>query len=359
MTAEVSEFWNTRIPQNWDEITPAWIGPAIARRHPGAEVCEVTVLDRDDGTNRRVRLGLRYSSGAGPATLFLKSNDPAHRSVHLRNGNLFNEAQLFSTPDAPLHVDHPHVYRSLLDRQEASFLLVMEDIKTRHADPRDALRPLSSTQVAQGLRGLARLHSHYWDFTSNSHPQLAWVQTWAATDGWLVGLRKRIPIGLERAAELLPQELRGCSADTIVGYWERYVNSLATGHSTLLHGDAHIGNTYVLPEGDVGFLDWQVVRRGEWSQDVGYFLAGSLTVEDRRNHERDLLDIYREAMTLPMVQRPTPEAVWSRYCASQAYGLAIWLSTLGTDGWQAPAVSRTLVERYASAFVDLESEKAL
>ena len=127
---------------------------------------------------------------------------------------------------------------------------------------------------------------------------------------------------------------------------------------TLLHGDAHIGNTYVLPDGGVGFLDWQVVRRGEWSQDVGYFLVGCLTEEDRRRNEGALLDEYRCSLTIPNESRPTPDELWLRYRASAAYGLAIWLSTLGSTGFQSREISMTLTQRYAAAFDELETEKA-
>ncbi len=48
-----------------------------------------------------------------------------------------------------------------------------------------------------------------------------------------------------------------------------------------------------------------------------------------------------------------------RYRASPAYGLAIWLSTLGTDGWQRREVSLALAQRYAAAFVDLDTLAAL
>jgi hypothetical protein len=50
---------------------------------------------------------------------------------------------------------------------------------------------------------------------------------------------------------------------------------------------------------------------------------------------------------------------WLWYRASAAYGLAIWLSTLGTDGYQAHDVSRELVARYAAAFVELDTTGAL
>jgi hypothetical protein len=47
--------------------------------------------------------------------VFLKAHAPAHRLVHLRNGNLFGEARLFKA-GVPLGVDHPVVYTSIVDR---------------------------------------------------------------------------------------------------------------------------------------------------------------------------------------------------------------------------------------------------
>jgi len=347
-----------RVPASWEEITPAWVTAAISERHPGAEVAEVSILKRDDGTNRRAVLGLRYASGSGPKTLFLKSNEPAHRSVHLRNGNLFNEALLFASRTS-LPVDHPIVYQSVVDLSAGNYLLMMEDLNQRGADPRDALRPMSIAQVADGLRGLARLHSQYWGFCAEAYAGLGWVKTWEPAEGWQLGLRNRIPLGLERAADRLPPAVTQHDAGQIVQWWARYVGSLTKAPMTLLHGDAHIGNTYVLPGDRVGFLDWQVVRRGEWSQDVGYFLIGSLSEEDRRRSERDLLDVYRQALDVPPAELPSRERLWLRYRATPAYGLAVWLSTMGTDGWQAPAISLALTQRYAQAFVELDTLTAL
>lgn len=347
-----------RIPGAWDAITPEWAAAAIAGRHPQARVAETRLLWHDDGTNRRARIGLRYAQGSGPATLFVKCNEPAHRAVHLRNGNLFNEAQLFAN-DVDLPVDHPLVYEAVVDRDGGNFLLVMEDLAARGADPRDATRPMSVEQVTRGVRSLARLHARYWNFSADSHQALAWVQTWAPTEGWQVGLRRRVPIGLDRAAGLLPAALRRLDGDSVVDLWVRYVDTLAAAPVTLLHGDAHIGNTYVLPDNDVGFLDWQVVRRGGWSQDVGYFVVGALSEDDRRRSERTLIETWLAALDVPDTQRPSTGTAWLHYRASPAYGLAIWLSTLGTDGWQAPAISRTLVQRYSSAFTELDTAEAL
>ena len=213
--------------------------------------------------------------------------------------------------------------------------------------------------MANGLRGLARLHLRYWGFSGATHPELAWVQTWEPTEGFQSGLRRRVPTGLERAGDTIPAAVAQFDGDEIVDLWVRFVSSLTTGPVTLLHGDAHIGNTYLLPDDDVGFLDWEVVRRGNWSHDAGYFLIGSLTKNDRRAREADLVDAYLAALDVPPDQRPSREEAWLRYRASPAYGLAIWLSTLGTDGWQRREVSLALAQRYAAAFVDLDTLAAL
>ena len=331
---------------------------AIAARHPEAKVESVTLVTRDDGTNRRARFHLSYSAGRGPESVFLKAHAPRHRFVHLRNGNLFNEARLFAA-SVPLACEHPLVYKSIVDVLRLDFLLVMEDLIKRGADPRDATRPMNAEQVAHGMRGLARLHSQYWGLSARTHPELRFLKTWKPSQGWQVGLRSRIPVGLERGAPALPAEVAKLNADAIVGFWTRYVASLTEGPMTLLHADAHIGNTYVLSDGDVGFLDWQVVRRGEWSQDIGYFLISALTEEDRRAHERSLLEEYRRTLEVPAGERPSAQTVWKRYRATPAYGLAIWLSTLGTEGYQSREVSTALAQRFASAFLELDTLSAL
>jgi len=348
----------SRIPLNWDDVTPEWMTAAIGSRNPDARVSSTSIITRDDGTNRRVRFALDYAEGSGPETLFLKAHAASHRIVHLRNGNLFNEARLFASGvDLPL--DHPAVYKSIVDYLRLDFLLVMEDLKQRGADPRDATRPMTIEQVGNGLRGLARLHSQYWGISWKSHPKLRWLKTWKPAKGWLIGLRKRVPIGMERGMEVLPDLVKKLDGQKIVDYWSRYVGMLSKGPLTMTHGDAHIGNTYILPDNDVGFLDWQVVRRGNWSQDVGYFLIGSLTEEDRRKSESDLIELYRNALVVPKSQLPSSEEAWHIYRTTPAYGLAIWLSTLGTDGWQSHEISRTLSRRFAVAFTELDCLGAL
>ncbi|CAN5511156.1 hypothetical protein BH09ACT8_BH09ACT8_17070 [soil metagenome] len=103
-----------------------------------------------------------------------------------------------------------------------------------------------------------------------------------------------------------------------------------------------------------------MARRGNWSLDVDYFRQGTLTTEDRRSHERDLLEEYRAALELPTDELPSAQEAWLRYRASVAHGLALWLATASAGAaWQRPDIAVALARRYSIAYVDLDTPAAL
>lgn len=345
------------LPRSWEEITPGWMTAALGGHFPGATVGGVSVALRDDGTNRRARLALTYSAGSGPATVFAKAVDPDHAELVALTSGLFHEPRLFSS-GVELPLDHPAVYAALIDEPGSNFVLIMEDVVARGADPRDSTRPMTVEQVANGVRGLARMHSQFWGERLTANPALNWLEPFVAFEGLE---HAPLDIARERLGNTVSSEiLRLSGTDLFVDIWARYIGTLTTSPQTLLHGDPHIGNTYVLPDDDVGFLDWQMARRGNWSLDLGYFLQGALTIEDRRRAERDLLDEYRSGLTLPADELPSAEEVWLRYRASVAHGLAIWMATLsGGDAWQGADICLALAQRYSAAFIDLDARAAL
>ncbi|KKW66460.1 aminoglycoside phosphotransferase [Mycolicibacterium elephantis] len=345
------------LPREWEEITPDWMTAALARDFPGAVVDTVAVALRDDGTNRRARLALTYTAGTGPATVFAKAVDPDHADLVALTSGLYHEPRLFMSGVA-LPLDHPAVYAALIDEDARNFLIIMEDVVARGADPRDSTRPMTVEQVASGVRGLARMHSRFWGERLAAEPGFGWLEPFVAFEGLE---HAPLHIAHERLGDSVPAEIPALSGtELFVDIWARYIGTLTTSPQTLLHGDPHIGNTYVLPDDEVGFLDWQMARRGNWSLDVGYFLQGALTIEDRRRAERDLLTEYRDALTLPADEKPTADEVWLRYRASVAHGLAIWMATLsGGDAWQGADICLALAQRYSAAFLDLDTRAAL
>jgi hypothetical protein len=64
-------------------------------------------------------------------------------------------------------------------------------------------------------------------------------------------------------------------------------------------------------------------------------------------------------MSLPNAEIPTADEIWLRYRASVAHGLAIWIATLsGGDAWQRPEICLAFAQRYAAAFVGLDTRAA-
>lgn len=346
------------IPANW-QFSPQLMTAVIAARHPGAQVSAVRLVDGSDGTSSRARIGLTYSAGSGPATVFAKTKgDWKHRFLHLATGNAFIEARLFGA-QIPLPIEHPAIYHTAVDRPRLNDLVVMEDLTLRNVILNDATRPLSVDQVASGLRGLARMHSALWRFTSSSHPGLAWVQPWKATRVFQWLMKFGCMRGIPRLQTHLPKEVLALGADGMVACWAQYLKLLSHGPMTLLHGDAHVGNTYLTAQKELGFLDWGVVRRGNWSFDVGYFIISALDIAVRRAHENALVEEYRNALQVPADELPTSYDAWMLYRASPAYGLAIWVTTGAEDGYQSPAVCQALSRRFGAAFVDLDTPAAL
>jgi hypothetical protein len=331
------------IPASWDDVTAGWMAGAL-----GTDVESVELLLVDDGTNRRARFAITTPAG-DRSTVFLKASDPAHAELNARTGGVFNEPRLF-LGGTPLPLEHPAVHRSLLDEPTLDFLLVMEDVTARGGDPRDSTRPYTVDQATSGALGLAALHGAYWGDRFDADGSLGWVEPFVPWGG----MSKGIDIGMRNAGDRIVEPVRAMTGEVIKRtYWDRYIGTLLDGPTTLLHGDAHIGNTYVLPDGTVGFLDWQVVRRGDAVIDLGYFLQGAVPVDDRRSSEEAIVRAYAEALG-----ESSFDELWLRYRASAAHGLAIWLAT-AAGNWQRPEVSITLAERYAAAFVDLDSAAAI
>lgn len=122
----------------------------------------------------------------------------------------------------------------------------------------------------------------------------------------------------------------------------------------LVHGDAHAGNIYQDADGH-GFVDWQILQTGEWSQDIAYHLAAVLTPEDRRAHERDLLEHYRDRLKAHGGPDIPPDEAWTRYRSGMIYGYYLWVITRKVD----PAITCEFVRRLGLAVHDLESTRTV
>lgn len=354
------------VPRTLDELTPAALTVALAGRCPGAVVAEARLGPVADGTNRRTSVRLTYARGTGPGTVFVKlSGRLAHRLALAALGAVAAEARLAAS-GVDLPIDHPAPFAAGVDLRRLAAVVVTEDVAELGGRPNAATSPLGVDEVAHGLEGLARLHGAFAD--RPLPPGLAFLRPWRLGRRWAPvsaaslwrGLRR-----LDRAASrggAAPGGGAGAGGFDPLALERQFRSSAvlaAAGPQTVLHGDPHPGNTYGLVGDRTGFYDWQLVRTGHFSHDVGYFVISSLAVEDRRAHERALLRHYLEALRAAWAGAPGIDESFDRYRAQPAFGLATWLHTLAAGSFQPHEVCTATIARFRAAYDDLETRRSI
>ena len=98
-------------------------------------------------------------------------------------------------------------------------------------------------------------------------------------------------------------------------------------------------------------MDWQFACVGSAFHDVAYYIAGGLSVEDRRQHEDVILEHYLASLARfggPKLELSDEEVrVEYRKCVLSGLG---WVLT--PDQMQGRERVRAMVKRYSAAFED-------
>lgn len=354
------------VPRSWSEVSPAWMTAALSRRSPGAVVTAVRVEDVVDGTNRRARVRLWYEPGSsglgpevGPESVFVKREGRlVHRLALVALGALTAEARL-AMSEVPLPIEHPCVYDAGIDLARLAAVVVMDDVTASGARPNQATAALSVAEARDGLEGLASLHGAFWE--RRLPGALGFLRPWRLGRAWAPVSAASLARGISRLRRLGPglDLPRGVDALRLEREFRLSAILASAGPQTVLHGDPHPGNTYRLPGSRTGFYDWQLVRTGNWSHDVGYFMVSSLSVADRRVHERALLEGYLEALAATGVEPPDLPAAWESYRATPAFGLGTWMHTISAGSFQPPDICVSTIERFSAAYADLDTGRAV
>lgn len=398
---------------NLRELDSAAVQAMLRRLHPDVVVEGVEVLDRarcGDGiasTADRIVLAVRFAAGrnAGlpsrmilktlllhpmlrfglPAVLSLAKASRAVESLpvvgagarsllfvlvgvyqrhfpHAPDPMYLNEVRFYTEIRPELDIEAPGVFGGLFDERSRQFGILMEDLTLRGARFPNATSEVPIDSIRNLIANLARLHAAFWQ-SPRLESSFAWLPDrlsagmYPVFDG--IGrelIRYQVEHHRSKRELLLPL---GRSVDQL---WEDLWTSqriLAKGPCTLLHGDTHVGNTYLLPNGGGGFLDFQLSVRGHWANDVAYLLATSLAPENRRSYERQLIDSYLEELQRNGVaEPPTAKEAWHCYRLAVIWGLVIgWLITPPAN--YGPIITEANISRLVAACQDLEAFEAL
>lgn len=355
------------VPISGETITPEWLTAVLCRDVPEAEVLSFDTANGSHGTSTRVAIRVEYNEAgeqAGlPTALFAKTTTAFSQRILLGGGKMIDgETRFFRDFRPRVEMEAPIGYWGAADSASWRSIALMEDIaETRGAEFVEPNAPIARDQMEDLVRNLARLHGTFWE-----HPSIKVLKTTnEALEAYLaaIDMKKRCAVGLRRAEEVVPESLHGHS-DRLWAGVARAVDLATNGlPQTLLHGDPHIGQTYVTAEGQMGFVDWQVVMRGGWAHDFAYTVNSGCEPEDRRAWDRELLTAYLDELKHVAGRAPSFDEAWLAYRQQSMFAYAAWAFTIGRAAYQPKMQSvetcLTLLRRITTAIDDNDSLGAL
>ncbi|SCW53313.1 Ecdysteroid kinase [Sphingobium faniae] len=351
-------------PVSIASVDEGWVRNALESRFPDIVLRKITRERVIGGTATKILFSLETESRDGVASLPDRICVKGLFDENIR-AYFKSEAQGSDWDVATLFVMEVSFYRDMPDRLGIPLpecllaiengkdgVLILEDLSARDVVFCDARTPWSAGQAARMLRVFARMHAKTW--------------------GWKPGALPWIELGSRPARESLPALMSGDRFDELLarpqirsfipaGYGDRerllrglrnlWAQDDRSEWLALGHGDAHVGQTYIEPDGSCAMLDWQTAAIMPWSKDVAYFLGGALTVPDRREHERELLEYYLQQLTAeggPVLDRA---AAWDEYRAQMLQGV-VW--PFITEQLHLIEVISAMSERFLTAMGDLD-----
>ncbi|MCV7279585.1 phosphotransferase [Mycolicibacterium flavescens] len=331
------------LPRSVGDLDAAYLSALMGR-----QVASVSVLDGDAGTSARARLAL---SGDGvPDSVFVKM--PAETVATRLMGELGRLAATetrFYRELAPQLSGVPGAYGSAFDAATGRFVLVLEDLAAHGCEFPDTLHPIDAGRAGLIVELLARLHATFWERVPD------WLYT-ASGDTAALLTGPLLKASARRIAERT--DIAVGAGRFIDDHYRAVARIIDAPPHTVMHGDAHPGNVY-FRGGAAGLLDWQAVRRGHPGRELAYTLVTGMTSEDRRTHERELLDRYRDALAASGGPRLGHDELWHRYRQGALYAYVAALITAGMGGMQAEGIALEGLRRAVTALTDLDTVELL
>lgn len=351
------------IPARLQDVTAQWLTEIMQERYPGIVVkaMEEVALRNSHTTKLQVRLTLNeVGKAAGiPENVCLKANWAQFES----QGICRLEARFYEDFRRLVDFPAPRSYFEAWDPREDSGqgLVVMEDLSIEGGHFGVSTDHMGVDEAARAVASLAKIHGSFWDspvlhaadwlpvsmVTPVDAQQLTMMYSFAEQNHAKEQYQSFLPAWIKPDLSRL---------HTVFDALVDFAQTKEKGPMCLVHGDSHQGNSYVRPNGERVWLDWQLVRKGRPIRDFTYFLLGALTIEERRANDRDLLRHYRQCLVDTGAQGvPDDEALWESYRRWPPYAMQAWIANM--DEWGQKGAH--IVERIFVAGEDLGTVEAL
>jgi hypothetical protein len=297
------------IPASIGEVTPAWLAETTGFDVTGAEATQFGVGIGVSSALYRVAL----TGGPGcPSSVVVKlpalDDAAVFTSTVLRM--YIREVGFFEQLAARSPIRVPGYYFGEVDLDTSRFVIVMEDMSSLRVVDQLVGMPLGDAERA--VDGLAAWHAEWWGEAdqmaadgltiSLGDPIYPAILPMVWAEGWA-------KVTAEMSLAPAIQEVGPRYADAIA----RLLSDLASGPTTLAHGDYRADNLLFDADGSVVALDFQLIGTGTAAYDLAYFLTQSLAPDVAAANERALFDRWMAGLVAAGVPEADLTDQWEMY----------------------------------------------
>jgi thiamine kinase-like enzyme len=331
------------------QISSQWLSTILGI--PGLEVTGVQRI----GTGQMsltFRVSYTHSEGASTVIVKLASDNDTSRATGVGMGAYSREVAFYGRLSSRIGGPLPRCHLAEYDQEQGWFTLVLDDVTDGVQG--DQIAGCSPDSAKRVMRALARLHAPVLD---------------DAAVGAMDFLNLPNPVSGALMALLLTtfEERYGDQlADEYIEVCRRHVAALDA-HAAdrrpplgLVHGDFRLDNL-LFDETDCVVVDWQTVQWGPAMIDAAFFLGGSLSVEDRRAHEKSLIRTYHDGLRAAGASEFSWEDCWYEYRRQVFWGLTVVIgaAVMVERTARGDEMFTTMCRRVCQQILDLESLQLL
>jgi hypothetical protein len=354
----------TKIAHGLGDLSPGWFTSVLrdSGSLPAGAVTEIELEPIGGGLmSRSVRASLTYDVDTdAPSSLIVKfpTEDPGSLALATAMHMYELELRFYREIVPRTAMSAAGCYLAAFDETSNKFTLVLEDL-SRHSRPGDVLTPASVDEVSHALAELVGLQAPLWD--SPWLLELGWLATPTATAALFDGLSAGIEPFLERFGHGLDSEHVELFEAVMphAGDWVRgWQSPIVVQHGDFRPDNLMFGTDPGAPA--VTVIDFHTVRLGPPGIDAAYLLGGSLTTEDRRSTELELISGYHDRLSASGVHSFDFDDCWRSYREGALYGVILFVGTASqvesTERGDRVIVDQ--IRRYADMAIDLEAATA-
>ena len=288
------------IPQDGDQVTPAWLTCALRAggvlgEDAAVRECRRTVIGQGVGFLSRVlRVALTYDppipSAPTSVVVKLEPDTGEFRTFGDELHAFEREIRFYREVAAVVPLRLPRLYYG--EVQGAQAVLVMEDLG--FATPGDQVAGMHAGQVTATVRLIGRLQGRFWNNAALA--ALDWMPTSNHIeidyDGKWPSLVEHFGDAVGAAGLAVGERLLGGAAAWVEAEIERRPR-------TIVHSDLRADNLLFGAPGtadEVLVVDWQIAIRSMGAFDVARLMGGSELPSERRGHQFEILRAWHDAL---------------------------------------------------------------